>query len=106
MWIFNLGSKSNQASKLRVIKSGSSSAAVNISGVDDAGNASPGTNLTFNLSGGSVKEITAAELENGSSEKGLAGGIGDGKRKWRLTVGGVLRRAGHGAEFIGNSDWV
>ena len=57
-----------------------------ISGIDDAGNASPGTNLTFNLSGGSVKEITAAELENGSSEKGLAGGIGDRKGKWRLTV--------------------
>ena len=34
----------------------------------------------------SVKEITAAELENGSSAKGLAGGIGDGKSKWRLTV--------------------
>ena len=57
-----------------------------ISGIDDAGNASPGTNLRFYLSGGSVKEITAAELENGSSEKGLAGGIGDGKGKWRLTV--------------------
>ena len=35
-----------------------------ISGIDDAGNASPGTNLTFNL----------------------AGGIGDRKGKWRLTV--------------------
>ena len=86
VWIFNPGSNSNQASKLRVINSGSDSAAVNISGIDDAGEASPGANLRFNLSGGSVKEITAAELENGSSEKGLAGGIGDGKGKWRLTV--------------------
>jgi hypothetical protein len=86
VWIFNPGSNSNQASKLRVINSGSSAASISISGIDDAGEASPGTNLTFNLSGGSVKEITAAELENGSSEKGLAGGIGDGKGKWRLTV--------------------
>jgi hypothetical protein len=86
VWIFNPGSNSNQASKLRVINSGSSTAAVSISGIDDAGEASPGTNLRFNLSAGSVKEITAAELENGSSEKGLAGGIGDGKGKWRLTV--------------------
>jgi hypothetical protein len=38
------------------------------------------------LSGGFFKEITAAELENGSSAKGLAGGIGDGKGKWRLTI--------------------
>ena len=86
MWIFNLGSNSNQASKLRVINSGSSTAAVSISGIDDAGEPSSGTNMRFNLSGGSVKEITAADFENSSSEKGLAGGIGDGKGKWRLTV--------------------
>ena len=53
---------------------------------DDAGNASPGTDLRFNLASGSAKEITAAELENGSSEKGLAGGISDGKGKRRLTI--------------------
>jgi len=86
VWIFNPGSNSNQVSKLRVINSGSSTASVTISGIDDAGNAGPGTNLAFNLSGGSVKEITAAELENGSSEKILSGGIGDGTGKWRLTV--------------------
>jgi hypothetical protein len=86
VWIFNPGSNTNQVSKLRVINSGLSSAAVTISGVDDAGNPHPGTDLTFNLSGGSVKKITASELENGSSEKGLAGGIGDGQGKWRLTV--------------------
>ena len=71
VWIFNPGSNSNQASKLRVVNRGSSTAAVNISGIEDAGEPSPGTNLRFNLSAGSVKEITAAELENGSSAKGL-----------------------------------
>lgn len=86
VWIFNPGSNKNQASKLRVINNGSSTAAVTISGIDDAGNPGPGPDLTFNLPYESVKEITAAELENGSSEKGLAGGIGDGKGKWRLTV--------------------
>jgi len=69
-----------------VINRESSSAGSPKSGIDDAGEASPGTNLTFNLSGGSVKEIIAAELEKGSSPKGLAGGIGDGIGKWRLTV--------------------
>jgi hypothetical protein len=86
VWIFNPGSNSNQASKLRVINSAPPPARISISGIDDAGEASPGTNLTFNIPGREVKEITAAELENGSSEKGFAGGIGDGKGKWRLTV--------------------
>ena len=86
VWLFNPGSNKNQASKLRVINNGSSTAAVTISGIDDAGNPGPGPDLTFNLPYESVKEITAAELENGSSEKGLVGGIGDGKGKWRLTV--------------------
>ena len=86
VWIFNPGSNSNQASKLRVINNGQDDAAVTITGIDDAGNAGPGSDLTFNLPYNSVKEITAAELENGSSEKGLAGGIGNGKGKWRLTL--------------------
>ena len=86
VWVFNPASNINQVSKLRVINNGSSAAAVSISGVDDAGVAGPGSDLTFNISAGSVKEITAVELENGSSEKGLAGGIGDGQGKWRLTV--------------------
>jgi len=86
VWIFNPGSNSNQVSKLRVINNGQDDTAVTITGIDDAGNAGPGSDLTFNLPYNSVKEITAAELENGSSVKGLAGGIGDGKGKWRLTV--------------------
>ena len=85
VWIFNPGINLTQASKLRVINSVSSAAALTISGIDDTGNASPGTNLTFNFSGRSTKEITAAELENGSSEKGIAAGIGDGKGKRRKT---------------------
>ena len=86
VWMFNPGSNTNQVSKLRVINNGSSAAAVSISGIDDAGVAGPGSDLTFNITSGAVKEITAVELENGSSEKGLAGGIGDGQGKWRLTV--------------------
>ena len=86
VWIFNPGSNSNQASKLRVINNGQDDAAVTITGIDDEGNTRPGSDLTFDLPYISVKEITAAELENGSSVKGLAGGIGDGKGKWRLTV--------------------
>ena len=86
VWMFNPGSNKNQASILRIINDGSSAAKVTISGVDDAGNSGPGSDLTFSIPYESVKEITAAELENGSSDKGLAGGIGDGKGKWRLTV--------------------
>ncbi|MDE2644199.1 MAG: hypothetical protein OSB55_15805 [Verrucomicrobiota bacterium] len=86
VWVFNPGSNVNQASKLRLINGGLSAASVTVSGIDDAGSAALGSDLTFNLSAGSVKVITAAELENGSSEKGLAGGLGNGRGKWRLTV--------------------
>ena len=86
VWAFNPGSNINQGSKLRVINSSASRASVRISGVDDSGEVGPGSELTFNLPGDSVKEINAQELESGSAEKGLAGGLGDGKGKWRLTV--------------------
>ena len=60
---------------------GSSSAASSTLGIDDAGNASPRTDLAFNLSDDSVKEITATAFETGSSEKSLAVVIGDVKGK-------------------------
>ena len=75
---FNPGDNSNQARKLRVISGESSSSAASISGIHDPGNVGPRNNLTCNLLGGSAKEVSAAELEHASSEKGLAGGIDQG----------------------------
>lgn len=71
--IFNLKFNLNRITKFRLIDSGASPKAASLSGVDEAGNASLGTGLTFNISSGSVKEITASELENDRSESSLDG---------------------------------
>ena len=75
---FNPGDNSNQARKFRVISGESSSSAASISGIHDPGNVGPQNNLTCNLLAGYAKEISAAELEHASSEKGLAGCIDQG----------------------------
>ena len=57
VWIFNPGSNKNQVSRLRVINNGQGTAAVRVSGIDDAGNAGPGSDLTFNLPFRSVQKM-------------------------------------------------
>lgn len=86
VFIMNPGSNLNQQSTLRVINLSGSETAVTIAAVDDAGNSAPGGDVTFNLSAGEARNLTAAELESGSSD--IAGMLGDGEGKWRVTVSG------------------
>ena len=80
--IFNPGSNVNQVSQLRLVNSGRETAEITVRGMDDAG-ASPGTAVEFDLPAGESTTLTASELESGT---GLAGALGDGKGKWRLSV--------------------
>ena len=80
--IFNPGSNPNQVSRLRLVNPGAEDAQVTITGIDDAG-ASPGTTVGFDLPAGRSTTLTATELESGV---GVAGALGDGVGKWRLTV--------------------
>ena len=82
--IFNPGSNMNQESLLRLINAGDTPAAVEITGTDDAGNASEGT-VRVEIPAGESLTYTAAELETGGAP-GLAGALGDGRGKWRLAV--------------------
>lgn len=79
---FNPGSNRNQESSLRLINLGESGAALTISGTDDAGRRSRDVRLT--LGEDRSRTLTARELELGTS--GIAGRLGDGAGKWRLTV--------------------
>ena len=81
--IFNPGSNPNQVSGLRLVNPGSEDAEVAITGVDDAG-ASPGSAVRLTVPAGSSRTILATDLESGG--EGLAGALGDGVGKWRLTV--------------------
>lgn len=80
----NPGSNINQQSSLRILNTATTQASVTISAFDDAGNAAPGGEVTFNLSAGESKDISAADLESGRSD--LVGALGDGTGKWRVEV--------------------
>ena len=82
--VFNPGSNPNQVSRLRVVNPGEKNARVRIEGVDDKGK-SPGDAVEFTLPGGRSRTLTAQELES-EGGRGLSGGLGTGKGKWRLAV--------------------
>ena len=79
---FNPASNHRQTSRLRIVNLGSELASVKVTGVDDAG-VSPGGAVSLSLAAGAAEVCDAPELESGS---GLAGGLGDGAGKWRLTA--------------------
>ena len=79
---FNPGSNTRQVSKLRLINDGERRARVTITGIDDQGNGSG--RVVGTVPAGSVRTLTAAELEAGGEH--VAGSLGDGEGKWRLRV--------------------
>ena len=82
--IFNPGDNTDQASVLRVVNPNAEAATVLVEGVDDRGH-SPGPGVTMSIPPGASRSFTAEELESGSAP-GLAGSLGDGAGKWRLTL--------------------
>ena len=81
--IFNPGSNKNQVSHLRLINPTDATAVVSIRGTDDKGVPGSGE-VSLSLDAGTAREITAEQLEDGST--GLEGMLGDGSGKWRLEV--------------------
>ena len=82
--VFNPASNPNQRSWLRLVNLSDRAANVTVSGVDDAGEAAPGGEVSVSLAAHEAKAVTSQELEPGGS--GLTGMLGDGARKWQLTV--------------------
>ena len=80
---FNPADNTRQRSVLRLVNPGTRASEVRIVGIDDAG-ASPGGGARLSIEPGGVRELSAAELEAGTS--GLSGALGDGHGRWRLTV--------------------
>jgi len=86
--IFNPGDNRNQVSLLRLVNPNASSVQVSLSGRDDAGVA--GGTATLTLAAGRAILLSAQDLEAGNPDKGLAGGLGDGRGKWALNVSANL----------------
>ena len=81
--IFNPGSNEAQVSRLRLINPTEEAAEVTIRGWDDAGLPGSGE-ISASLDAGASMEVSAAELESGTSW--LNGQLGDGSGKWRLEL--------------------
>ena len=79
---FNPGSNMTQASRLRLVNTGTGAADVRINGRDDQGILTEYVRLT--LAEGESRTLSAFDLENGAN--GLTGALGDGAGKWRLFV--------------------
>ena len=79
---FNPGRNRNQRSFLRLINPESTGAGITIDAHDDAGTRRGPVN--FELPAGQARRLTVGELETGG--QGLAGRLGPGSGKWRLTV--------------------
>ena len=80
---FNPGGNDRQVSLLRLVNDGDAAAQVAVSGVDDRGAA--GGEVSATVPAGRSLTLSAAQLESGSGP-GVAGALGDGAGKWRLTV--------------------
>ena len=81
---FNPGRNQDQASRLRLVNIGAGDAEATLSGLDDAGVAAG--EVQVEVPAGTVLTLTAAELESGVAEGIVAGALGPGTGKWRLTV--------------------
>ena len=82
--IFNPASNRRQVSNLRLINLGDEQASVLVTGIDDAGEPSPG-GVRLSLEPAAARMLTAADLERGG--EGIDGSLGDGRGKWELAIG-------------------
>jgi len=84
--IMNPASNVNQSSFIRFVNTSNQAGSITVSGVDDAGFAGPGGEVTFSIAALSATEFSAIDLEQGNQASGLSGALGNGIGKWRLTV--------------------
>ena len=81
-------SDGRRQSFLRVVNHSSESAEVQVMATDDAGvGADP---IAFVIGGGKTLHFNSTDLEEGSADKGLSGGIGTREGDWRLSVSADL----------------
>ena len=81
---FNPGRNEDQKSLLRVVNTGTQDAEATITGTDDAGASSGEVRVA--IPAGTVRTLSAAELESGVAEGIVEGALGTGAGKWRLTL--------------------
>jgi hypothetical protein len=71
---------------LRIINPNESATTVTVSGIDDAGNAAPGGDITIDLAANETVNFRSEFYEGGNESIGLQGSLGDGEGNWRLII--------------------
>ena len=81
---FNPASNLAKRSTLRLVNLGNTLAEVEISALDDNGEAAPEGVVQLTVPSGEARELSARALESGNDD--FEGRLGDGVGKWRLSV--------------------
>jgi hypothetical protein len=84
--IANPGSNPKQQTFIRFINPSDIEANVEVYGLDDSGTRSRRGALSFTLPAKAAKQITAQDIENGNTDKGLISNLCDSQGKWQLRV--------------------
>ena len=82
--LFDPGETPGSSGSLRLINPSTTEADITIRGVDGTG-ATPGGEVRLTLGAGASREVTVAELEEGTGS-GLVGALGDGTGRWHLSI--------------------
>ena len=85
VYFANPGSNTRQQTFLRIVNRSNNSGSVTVTAIDDSGADSVGT-VSFDLDPNESKQMTAQDLEQGNTVKGLTGTLDNGAGKWRLRV--------------------
>lgn len=89
LWRVTPAANAQQQGFIRITNLESRSGTVTLTGVDDAGRASPGT-VSFTLAPFASQQLNSQDLEAGNPAKGATGALGAGQGQWRLQVDSML----------------
>ena len=80
---YMLPDDASQQGFIRFINNSNSAATVSIEGIDEEGSSS---NITLALGANEGRHLNSGDIENGNTNKGLTGSLGDGAGAWRLII--------------------
>jgi len=84
--VANPGSNVIQQTFLRFINPNDAATSVEVYGIDDGGNSSKNSPISFTLDANASKQFNAQDMENGNFSKGLGSHLCNGQGKWQLLV--------------------
>ncbi len=85
LWLVPRAANIQQQGFVRLVNRSAQTGTVQVWGIDDAGNRSPGT-MSLSLAPNESRQFNSQDLESGNTGKGLTGSLGSGNGDWTLVV--------------------